>query len=119
MNEEDDLLEIELDDEVESESSLPSPRFELDGVLSVEELVFIKDISSKSKDGIPLYIIYGMDKLPCGSLDLKLDTILQLRYIGMSKYYLYLVNGNDSVSILHPGAEDREINQLLNFIRIR
>ena len=32
MNEEDDLLEIEIDDEVESESSLPSPRFELDGV---------------------------------------------------------------------------------------
>lgn len=119
MNEEDDLLEIEIDDEVENESSLPSPRFELDGVLSEEELIFIKNISSKTENGIPLYIIYGMDKLPCGSLDLKLDTMLQLRYIGMSKYYLYLVNGDDSVSILHPGAEDREINQLLNFVRVR
>ena len=88
-------------------------------MLSEEELIFIKNISSKSKNGIPLYIIYGMDKLPCGSLDLKLDTILQLRYIGMSKYYLYLVNDDDSVSILHPGAEDKEINQLLNFVRVR
>lgn len=119
MNEEDDLLEIEIDGEVESQSTLPSPRLELDGVLSEEELIFIKDLSNKSKDGVPLYIIYGVDKLPCGQLDLSLENMLQLRYIGMSKYYLYLVNDESSVSILHPGAEDREINKLLNFIRIR
>ena len=116
---EEELIEIDIDSE-DTDLTLPSPRLELDGVLSDQELIYIKSLTEKKeKDCLPLFIIYGTERIPCGTLGLNLDNILQLKYIGISKYFLYLVTEEESLAILNPKDEKNEILKMLNFIKIR
>lgn len=116
-----ELIEIDLDVEEEVGITLPSPRLELDGVLSEQELLYIKSMmKEESPASLPLYMIYGSERIHCGFLKMDLDSMLQLKYIGMSKYFLYLVSENEeTIPLLNPNSEKNEILTMLNFIRIR
>lgn len=113
-----DLVEEEVDDSV---YSLPIPRLELIGMTSEEEIMFIKSIVEEcpSDSSLPLYIVYGLDKILSGYLDLKLSNILELRFIGSNKYILSLTSDDGVIDILSPNLGDTEINRLINFIRVR
>lgn len=114
-----ELIEIDLDSD-DSIETLPSPRLELDGVLSEQELYYIKSMTAKQDSGkVPLYIIFGVEKIFCGNIGLTLDNILELKYIGINKYFLYLINNDETLAVLQPNDEKREIVKILNFIKIR
>lgn len=119
----DDLIELDIieDDEEKLDTSLPIPRLEIEGIISEEEVLFLKSkVFKSSKDTtLPLYIVFGLDRIMCGHLDLDLDNILELKFVGLNKYTLSLVSEQGSVEILSPDMGDLEISRLINFIRIR
>lgn len=115
-----DLIEIEIVEDEASVSSLASPRLELEGVVSEEEILFLQTkICEKSETTLPLYIVYGLDKVLCGEFELSLSSILELRHVGSNHYTLTVYDEIGSVCILNPTSNDKEVNQLLNFIRVR
>jgi len=118
----DDVLEIDLiggEDSVDS--SLPTPRLELVGMTSEEEILFIKRLVKKESgnESLPIYIVYGLDKMIAGYLDLELSNILEIKFVGSGKYILRLISEEGEIEILSPNLDDLEINRLINFIRVR
>ncbi len=114
----DDMDEISLLDDEES-SSLPSIRLELIGVTTEEEVEFIK--SKSSNDGsniVPLYIVFGLDRVKICDVDLTIDLLLNLKFIGLNKYTLTLVHNDKRLEILTPNISETSIEMLLNFVRI-
>ena len=113
-----DLLGMETD---EVSSSLELPRLEIEGLTTEEEIRFLKNCVSKEPTDttFPLYVIFGLDKLHSGYLDLDLEKILELRFVGCNRYILKLVSDEGSIEILSPQLGDLEIERLINFIRVR
>lgn len=122
-----ELEEIDLDfldstpNDNKSESSSDYPRLELEGVLLEEELFFIKDLCSQepNENTLPLYIVFGCENVMAGNLDLDLDTVLKLNYLGNGKYTLKLMLEDNVVDLLTRDKKDEDVHKLLNFIRLR
>ena len=116
-----DLEEMDIVEEKKSDSSLLLPRLEIEGVVTEEEIMFLKGKVSNNSDGssLPLYVVFGMEKIKCGYLELSLDNILEIRFIGSNKYVLTLISEEGSVDILSPKLGELGISKLLNFIRVR
>ena len=104
-----------------SDSSSDYPRLELEGVLLEEELFFIKDLCSQepNENTLPLYIVFGCENVMAGNLDLDLDTVLKLNYLGNGKYTLKLMTEDNVVDLLTRDKKEEDVHKLLNFIRLR
>lgn len=103
----------------EESSSLPPVRLELDGISTEEELAFLRN--KAVKDGvnvIPLYILFGLDTVYVCDVDLTIELLLNLKYIGLNKYTLTLVNDGRKLEILKPNIDESAVEMLLNFVRI-
>lgn len=117
-NEIDDLNEVSILEEEES-NSLPPIRLELNGITTEEELAFIRQKStSDGHNVVPLYVIFGLDTLKICDVDLTIDLLLSLKYIGLNKYTLTLVHEDKRLEILKPDISESSIEMLLNFVRI-
>lgn len=120
-----DVEEISFDDEFSTEgvktSSLPEPRLELEGVLIEEELIFIKDLCSENpnEDTLPLFVVFGKESIQAGNLNLELGNVLNLNYLGNSKYVLRLIGSGNSVELLSKNVKEEDVLRLLNFIKVR
>lgn len=122
-----ELEEIDLDfldstpNDNKSDSSSDYPRLELEGVLLEEELFFIKDLCSQepNENTLPLYIVFGYENVMAGNLDLDLDTVLKLNYLGNGKYTLKLMTEDNVVDLLTRDKKEEDVHKLLNFIRLR
>lgn len=115
----DDLVELDIMEEEGESKSLPSIRLILDGVATEEELSFIR--SKATSDGvnqIPFYVKFGLDSAYVCDVDLTIDLLLNLRFIGSNKYTLVLVNGDRQLEIIRPNIDEDSITMLLNFVRI-
>lgn len=113
-----DLDEISLLGEEES-SSLPSIRLELSGITTEEELAFIKQKStSNGHNVLPLFVVFGLDMIHVCDVDLTIDLLLSLKYIGLNKYTLTLIHEDKRLEVLTPDISESSIEMLLNFIRI-
>lgn len=125
MDDDFDVEEISFDDECSTEgvktSSLPEPRLELEGVLIEEELVFIKDLCSENpnEDTLPLFVVFGKESIQAGNLNLELGNVLNLNYLGNSKYVLRLIGSGNSVELLSRNVKEEDVLRLLNFIKVR
>lgn len=114
----DDLDELDILDEGES-NSLPPLRLELDGITTEEELTFIKSkANSDALNQVPFYISFGLETVYVCDVDLDIDLLLNLKFIGLNKYTLTLVNGDRKLDILKPDIDEGSIEMLLNFVRI-
>lgn len=122
-----ELEEIDLDfidstpNDKKSNSSSGYPRLELEGVLLEEELFFIKDLCSQepNENTLPLYIVFGCENVMAGNLDLDLDTVLKLNYLGNGKYTLKLMLEDNVVDLLTRDKKEEDVHKLLSFIRLR
>lgn len=122
-----ELEEIDLDfidstpNDKKSDSSSGYPRLELEGVLLEEELFFIKDLCSQepNENTLPLYIVFGYENIMAGNLDLDLDTVLKLNYLGNGKYTLKLMLEDNVVDLLTRDKKEEDVHKLLSFIRLR
>ena len=122
-----ELEEIDLDfldstpNDNKSDSASDYPRLELEGVLLEEELFFIKDLCSQepNENTLPLYIVFGCENVMAGNLDLDLDTVLKLNYLGNGKYTLKLMLEDNVVDLLTRDKKEEDVHKLLNFIRLR
>lgn len=122
-----ELEEIDLDfldstpNDNKSDSPSDYPRLELEGVLLEEELFFIKDLCSQepNENTLPLYIVFGCENVMAGNLDLDLDTVLKLNYLGNGKYTLKLMIEDNVVDLLTRDKKEEDVHKLLNFIRLR
>lgn len=122
-----ELEEIDLDfidstpNDKKSDSSSGYPRLELEGVLLEEELFFIKDLCSQepNENTLPLYIVFGYENIMAGNLDLDLDTVLKLNYLGNGKYILKLMLEDNVVDLLTRDKKEEDVHKLLSFIRLR
>lgn len=122
-----ELEEIDLDfidstpNDKKSDSSSGYPRLELEGVLLEEELFFIKDLCSQepNENTLPLYIVFGYENVMAGNLDLDLDTVLKLNYLGNGKYTLKLMLEDNVVDLLTRDKKEEDVHKLLSFIRLR
>lgn len=122
-----ELEEIDLDfidstpNDKKSDSSSGYPRLELEGVLLEEELFFIKDLCSQepNENTLPLYIVFGCENVMAGNLDLDLDTVLKLNYLGNGKYTLKLMLEDNVVDLLTRDKKEEDVHKLLSFIRLR
>lgn len=122
-----ELEEIDLDfidstpNGKKSDSSSGYPRLELEGVLLEEELFFIKDLCSQepNENTLPLYIVFGCENVMAGNLDLDLDTVLKLNYLGNGKYTLKLMLEDNVVDLLTRDKKEEDVHKLLSFIRLR
>lgn len=115
----DDLDELDLFGDSGESKTLPSIRLELDGISTEEELSFIK--SKSSKDGVndvPLYITFGLDTVYVCDVDLNIDLLLNLKFIGLNKYTLTLVHEGKRLEILKPNIDETDVEMLINFVRI-
>lgn len=118
MYNEDDIEELVLEDE-NLDKSLPPIRLELDGVSTEEEIKFIKSKGVLDADNpVDLFIVYGLDLIPICKVDLNIDLLINLKYIGLNQYTLTLVNGDKKIEILKPNIDESAIEMLLNFVRI-
>lgn len=103
----------------EESSSLPPVRLELDGISTEEELAFLKNKSVKDGANVlPLHIVFGLDTVYVCDVDLTIDLLLNLKYIGLNKYTLTLVNDGRKLEILKPNIDESSVEMLLNFVRI-
>lgn len=118
---EDDFSFNENEESTKSSSKLSGARLELDGVLIEEELIFIKDSCDEnpSEESLPLYIIFGTEKVLCGYLKLCLKSILDLRFLGNNKYIINLIDGEDVITLLTMESTELDVMRLLNFIKVR
>ena len=123
----DDLEEIPLIEDIDEKEDnvkkdgLDGIHLELEGVSIEEELIYLRDKCEQTPNAntFPLYICFGTEKRFAGHLNLDLNTIMELRYLGNTNYELNLVNGNNSVAILTKKSERSDVSRLLNFIRVR
>lgn len=115
----DELDELNIFDEGES-NSLPDIRLELDGVSTEEELVFIKSKASGTDavNDVPFYISFGLDLVYVCKVDLTIDLLMNLKFIGLNHYTLVLIKGSKRVELLRPNIDDDSVEMLMNFIRI-
>lgn len=117
-NDTDDLNELSILEEEES-NSLPPIRLELNGITTEEELSFIRQKSvSEGHNVVPLYVVFGLDTLYICDVDLTIEFLLSLKYIGLNKYTLTLVHEDKKLEILKPDISESSIEMLLNFVRI-
>lgn len=114
----DDLNELSLLGEEEN-NSLPPVRLELNGITTEEELAFIKQkATSHGHNVIPLYVVFGLDILHVCDVDLTIELLLSLKYIGLNKYTLTIIHEGKRLEILKPDISESSIEMLLNFVRI-
>ena len=114
----DDLDEIDISGDGES-NALPQLRLELDGITTEEELTFIKSkANSDALNQVPFFISFGLETVYVCDVDLDIDLLLNLKFIGLNKYTLTLVNGSRRLEILKPNIDEGSIEMLLNFVRI-